>query len=144
LADWISFTKTAPLFITFCTYNRKPWLANADVHAAFRTFCHTALDHNIHVGRYVLMPDHLHFFAALADANTLPTWIKSMKNSLSKSLRERSIPAPHWQKGFFDHLLRSDESAGSKWEYIRLNPVRAGLVSDLSQWPYQGEIAIFY
>jgi len=137
--------KDAPVFfITFCTQNRRPLLANARIHSAFVNFCQAALRQNIHVGRYVLMPDHLHFFVNLPDATNLSTWIKSMKNSLSKSLRDQSIPAPHWQKAFFDHVLRSDESAASKWEYVRLNPARAGLANDASRWPYQGEIAILY
>jgi putative transposase len=45
-----------------------------------------------------------------------------------------------WQPGFFDHLLRTDESYGQKWEYVRMNPVRTGLVSTPEEWPYQGEI----
>jgi hypothetical protein len=47
---------------------------------------------------------------------------------------------PHWQEGFFDHVLRSSESDAQKWEYVHLNPVRAGLVADAEEWPYQGEV----
>ena len=47
-----------------------------------------------------------------------------------------------WQPGFFDHLLRNDESYAQKWEYVRENPVRAGLVAEWHEWPYQGEIAL--
>jgi hypothetical protein len=43
-------------------------------------------------------------------------------------VRERGVAPPDWQKGFFDHVLRSQESAGEKWKYVRENPVRAGLV----------------
>jgi REP element-mobilizing transposase RayT len=73
------------------------------------------------------MPDHLHFFVALAPDKELSVWMKSLKNSLSKALRTQQISSPHWQKGFFDHLLRSAESYSQKWEYVRDNPVRAGL-----------------
>jgi len=45
-----------------------------------------------------------------------------------------------WQPGFFDHLLRNDESYAQKWEYVRQNPVRAGLVKFTEDWPYQGEV----
>jgi hypothetical protein len=47
-----------------------------------------------------------------------------------------------WQPGFFDHLLRNDESYARKWEYVRENPVRAGLVAERDQWPHQGEIVV--
>jgi hypothetical protein len=41
-----------------------------------------------------------------------------------------------WRQGVFDRLLRRDEFVGSKWEYIRENPVRAGLVTRWEEWPY--------
>jgi putative transposase len=46
------------------------------------------------------------------------------------------------QPGFFDHILRSEESYGQKWEYVRDNPVRARLVREWEDWPHQGEIVI--
>jgi putative transposase len=36
--------------------------------------------------------------------------------------------------------LRSDESVAGKWHYIRQNPVRAGLVVDPDDWPYQFQL----
>jgi hypothetical protein len=44
------------------------------------------------------------------------------------------------QEEFFDHILRSGESYSQKWDYVRENPVRAGLVSTFEDWPWQGEI----
>ena len=49
---------------------------------------------------------------------------------------------PLWQPGFFDHVLRNDESYSQKWEYVRQNPVRAGLVDRADEWPYQGKIVV--
>ena len=93
------------------------------------------------MGRYVLMPNHLHLFVALSPvACPLQDWMKSLKNALSKALRRRGIESPHWQKGFFDHVLRSQWSYGEKWTYVQFNPVRAGLVTRAEEWPYQGEI----
>jgi hypothetical protein len=50
------------------------------------------------------------------------------------------VPGPIWQKQFFDHLLRSPQSYGDKWAYVRENPVRAGLVARAEDWHYAGEI----
>jgi putative transposase len=86
------------------------------------------------------MPDHLHLFVALAPDQRLSLWMKSLKNSLSKTLRSLAVESPHWQKGFFDHVLRSAESYSQKWEYVRDNPVRAGFVGEWEQWPYCGEV----
>jgi putative transposase len=93
------------------------------------------------VGRYVLMPDHMHFFVAFQPGTVLVSaWMKSLKNGLSKTLRSMGRRAPHWQDGFFDHVLRSCESYEQKWLYVRSNPVRAGLALRAEDWPYQGEI----
>jgi hypothetical protein len=45
-----------------------------------------------------------------------------------------------WEEGFFDHVLRGNESYSQKWNYVRENPVRAGLVKSAPAGPYQGEI----
>ena len=47
---------------------------------------------------------------------------------------------PAWQEGFFDHLLRSGESYAEKWNYVRMNPVRAGLIEQSEDWPYAGKV----
>ena len=39
-------------------------------------------------------------------------------------------------------LLRTDESYTEKWNYVRNNPVRAGLAKNAGDWPYQGEIVL--
>ena len=56
---------------------------------------------------------------------TLAKWVKSLKNTISKTLRAERIALPHWQKAFFDHVLRSSESYSEKWEYVYENPARA-------------------
>ena len=56
---------THPLyFVTASTEDRKPILANTKVHEDFRKFCQTGLERGVFVGKYVLMPDHLHLFVA--------------------------------------------------------------------------------
>ena len=128
-------------FITFCTAARKEILATPSIHTAFIAFCTEAMKREIFVGRYILMPDHVHLFVKLPPpSENLSAWIKSLKNFLSKYLRQQQVTAPHWQKGFFDHVLRSDESYSAKWLYMVENSIRAGLVKSWTNWPYQGEI----
>ena len=134
------FIESPIYFITACTNQRRQILDRPPIHAALIRFSETASGRRIFVGRYVIMPDHIHFFARFGpESMSLSIWMKTLKNYLSKTLRE-SIPSPHWQKGFHDHVIRSSESYDRKWEYVRDNPVRAGLVSRCEDWPYQGEI----
>jgi putative transposase len=138
--DWV-YTPSPLYFLTACTLGRRKCLDNDPVHQCFIAFASRATQQGVWVGRYVLMPDHLHIFAAFApQALTLSDWMKALKRTLAKTLRQAQVPPPHWQKGFFDHVLRSEESYHLKWAYVRENPVRAGLVSRADRWPYQGEI----
>jgi putative transposase len=128
-------------FITFNTYKRQSLLARDEIHESFCVFSANAQEHDVAVGRYVIMPNHVHLFAAFpADGIALPRWIQSMRNVIGKELLHLGIHKPHWQEGFFDHLLRSQESYSEKWEYVRMNPVRAKLCDTPDAWPYQGEI----
>jgi REP element-mobilizing transposase RayT len=83
------------------------------------------------------MPDHIHLFARGSCDFVITQWIRLLKRNLSQAI---SATPPHWQKGFFDHLIRHNESYAEKWDYVLQNPVRAGLVSEAKDWPYQGEL----
>jgi putative transposase len=87
------------------------------------------------------MPDHLHAFVVIDDERlSLSRWVKSLKNTLSKTLRAQGVRSPHWPKGFFDHVLRGGESYSAKWHYVRENPVRVGVVREWREWPFVGEV----
>jgi len=66
-----------------------------------------------------------------------------MRTVLGKQLLRLGFQKPHWQEGFFDHVLRNGESYAQKWNYVRVNPVRAGVSRTPEEWPYQGEIVPF-
>lgn len=115
-------------------------LASDAVHTAFVSFGTRAYaEQNVAVGRYVIMPDHVHFFVRRPDDLELGRWIGMLKQALSKHIALAGT-SPIWQRGFFDHVLRNDESYAQKWNYVRENPVRAGLVTKADDWPYSGEI----
>jgi len=134
------FTRSPIYFITACTHNRRKLLATATVHETFLRFGQQGPPHGAWIGAYVIMPDHLHLFVTTDDEKiSLAAWMKSLKNTISKTLRTAGVVAPHWQKTFFDHLLRSEESYSEKWSYVRENPVRAGLATNGENWPFMGE-----
>ena len=127
-------------YITCCTLDRRPIRELGAAHRAFARYGEYAQERNIAVGRYVLMPDHFHLFVK-GDADfMLSRWVGGLKRAMAVELG--CLAGELWQPGFFDHVLRSDESYDGKWNYVRENPVRAGLVSNADEWPYQGEIVI--
>jgi putative transposase len=133
---------TSPLyFVTFCTHERHRFLAKDEIHTAFVLFAKRAeKKSNVAVGRYVIMPDHVHLFVR-GDYNfRLGPWIGALKQALAKAAMLSRAKGQIWEEGFFDHILRSDESYSQKWNYVRENPVRTGLVKSAVDWPYQGEV----
>jgi putative transposase len=130
-------------FITTCTLAHRPILATSEVAAIVSDEWHGAHDrHGWAIGRYVIMPDHVHFFCrAELDSKALPMFMQKWKEWTGKRMaRELKVIGRVWQDEFFNHVLRSHESYSQKWNYVRENPVRAGLVKNWEDWPFQGEI----
>jgi REP element-mobilizing transposase RayT len=124
-------------FVTFNTHQRRKLLANTLVHDELVRFAQEGQLRGIGLGRYVIMPDHVHLFVRGNLDFSLRQWVRILKRVLSKAILSA---LPHWQQGFFDHLIRHSESYAEKWEYVRQNPVRAGLVAAPDEWSWQGEI----
>jgi REP element-mobilizing transposase RayT len=139
-------TDRAPLYyITVCANRRRRLLAHHRVaQILHRTFEDSERQWGWAVGRYVIMPDHVHLFAAPTspEAPSLSEFMRDWKKWTTRELTLAGHGQRIWQREFFDHLLRSGESYAAKWEYVRHNPVRAKLCEAADAWPYQGEIAI--
>ncbi|HTL66395.1 MAG TPA: hypothetical protein VL200_01915 [Lacunisphaera sp.] len=126
------------VFLTVCTKHRRSLLANATMHQLLRHAWSRA-DHWT-VGRYVILPNHLHLFCAPASPleNSLTAWVRYWKGLAAKLAVTGA--GSLWEKNFWDTQLRQSESYAARWEYVRLNPVRHGLVTDPGAWPFQGEL----
>jgi REP element-mobilizing transposase RayT len=131
-------SKPVIVFDTFCAHKRAPYLANDECHQILLEVWQEASAWI--VGRYVVMPDHIHLFAAPASEEVeYESWVSYWRRQFSlqyKSAGHR-MQTNHW-----DRRLRNGESYQEKWEYVRNNPVRAGLVPSPEEWPYQGEINV--
>jgi len=91
------------------------------------------------VGFYLVMPNHIHLFCSPQDEECeIEHWIAFWKREFRRLIGNK---APPFQSRGFHHRLRNDESYAEKWEYVRENPVRAGLVRDSDDWPYQGSLS---
>ncbi len=127
------------VFVTVCTNGRKPILDQPDIHELLQAIWLAGTQWR--VGRYVLLPDHLHLFCmpAVREPENVRDWVAYWK-SRSFARWPRIEEQPVWQREAWDRQVRRGESYGAKWEYVRNNPVRAGLVACADDWPYQGEL----
>ncbi len=86
---------------------------------------------------FVVMPDHVHWLLQLRPHGDLSAAVKGVKSAsarlLNKKIKRRGSI---WQKGFHDHALRREESVLSVARYIVANPLRAGLVRSLRNYPH--------
>ena len=137
LASRERFNTPIIVFVTVCTKQRKQVLANEESHQLLREAW--TLKTSWIVGRYVIMPDHIHLFCAPGTLPPvpLPPWVKSWKSHAARFWRKPQ-EAPIWQRHFWDTQLRRGENYAQKWEYFLQNPVRAGLVDRAEDWRYQG------
>ena len=131
---FIFLDRATIVFVTVCSHNREKTLANGSVHDTLLK-AWTKADRWM-VGAYVIMPDHIHFFCSPKDESVvIEPWVTFWKREFR---RELGSAAPRFQSDCFHHRLRGEESYAEKWEYVRANPVRAGLVERPEDWPYQG------
>ncbi|HKP04173.1 MAG TPA: transposase [Chthoniobacterales bacterium] len=143
LAHLSSYRDNPIVFFTVCTYRRKTILANPECHRILRGIWERSANlDGWWVGDYILMPDHVHFFAR-PEIEGRPTaeWIQMWKGVSSRQIAKAfGIRPPVWQADYFDRYLRSSESYSAKWDYVEQNAVRAGLVKQVEDWPYRGVI----
>jgi len=122
-------------FVTICTANRKAVLANPEAFRAFKVA--TSKLRDWHVLAAILMPDHLHVI--VAPTKNREANLGNFSAALKRWMRKQLAVSWQWQAGYFDRLLRTNESLHDKWQYIRENPVRAGLAKRWEDWPYRYE-----
>jgi REP element-mobilizing transposase RayT len=136
----------ADLFITFCTLGRLVLPEGARDLVLQHCFREAGLrplagegaratwSPRVHLHAIVVMPDHVHLLLRpLRDEHGWPfplvDILQCMKSVTARQINKLSGKSgPVWEEESFDHVLRSDESLEEKCEYIRQNPVEAGLV----------------
>ncbi len=111
-------------FITICCLPRgENQLAGDRVWRVIdETLRHREAEGLLGIRLVLAMPDHLHGLMSFSGKKPMARVIAGFKEWVAKQAGVK------WQRDFFDHRLRSWESAAEKAAYIRGNPVRAGLV----------------
>ena len=143
LAHVPSFRDNPIVFFTTCTYQRARILASPQCERILYEIWQRSADHDgWWVGHYIVMPDHVHFFArAEIGVRCMTNWLEMWKSVSSRRITVAlAIKPPIWQAEYFDRYLRSSENYSEKWRYVEQNAVHAGLVESVEAWPYRGTI----
>ena len=129
---WVDPSK-ADYFITVCCKQRgKNQLAHrALAKAILETVKHRNAQGICYAHLMMLMPDHVHLLLSFpGKEKRIQTIVSKWKEWTAKTLKIE------WQRDFFGHRLRKEETFREKADYILANPVRAGLVKESEDWPY--------
>jgi len=86
---------------------------------------------------FVLMPDHFHLLITPAPDVSLEKAVQLIKGGFSFRVKhELGSNAEIWQEGFTEHRVKGSKDFEDHAEYIRQNPVRAGLVENAAEYVY--------
>ena len=125
--------------LTFCTRNRALFFTNAKVVEMVRAeFLHTADREGFQIFIYCFMPDHAHVLIVTQQEEADMTAFCKIAKQRAGYWYKQTYGASLWQDGYTDRILRSDESIVSVTRYIIENPVRAGLVKAVEDYPFWG------
>lgn len=101
---------------------------------------------------YVVMPTHVHLVIKMYKGHELGALVKSWKSFTTKAIHKLyddaefladwksafpgAFPTKIWQREYWDRFIRDERHFYKAIDYIHMNPVKAGLCREMSDWPY--------
>jgi len=134
--DYCGFNR---YFFTTCTAFRRSLFDHADtVEPVLQKLDELSRSHGFSVPAHCVMPDHLHaLLEGLSESSDFRHFVRVFKQVTAFEFRQRTGTAL-WQPGYHERILRDDEATLAVVRYVWENPVRAGLVKQVGEYPYCG------
>ncbi len=132
------FSETNRVYhITICSQDRIPWFQDfGRGRLVVKQMRLLQQQQSVRSLAWVIMPDHVHWLLQLGDRQTLSQAVKAFKGRTAVELnRYLQRQGAVWQRGFHDHALRKEEDIRQIARYIIANPLRAGLVEHIGDYP---------
>jgi putative transposase len=126
-------------FLTLCTADKKPLFKDAEIARLIIDEMELRRKRNeIILFCFCIMPDHIHMLLSLSKGyqKGLINWVSAFKRYPARVIKRSYGVEQLWQKNFYDHVIRKDESLIKVAEYIINNPVRKGIVTEWKEYPY--------
>lgn len=124
--------------VTFTTAERRRWFVDFPLACvACRALTDPRLWERSRLLAWVLMPDHWHGLMELGDGDALSRRVQLLKSNTARRVRAAAEGDLRvWATGFHDRMLRRDDELVAMARYLVLNPVRAGLVARVGEYPF--------
>jgi putative transposase len=118
--------------ITFATINRTPTFSDfLKARILINILKKTDQLQHVKTLAFVIMPDHIHWLMQLTGSQSLSSIVKTVKSKATIQIGQ-----PIWQAGYYDHAIRKEEDIQRVARYIIANPIRAGLVTKVGDYPH--------
>ena len=137
--DGVSYVGVQRYFLTICTAHRREIFTTlAAVDGPLGQLRQTCAGVDFALVAYCIMPDHVHVLAygtsECADFLAFVVHFKKLSGYDYSQRRGKRL----WQPGYYERVLRDDESTESVARYTLENPVRAGIASKIGEYPFAG------
>jgi putative transposase len=123
-------------FITAATFQRSPLFRREPMARLFVDVLFHYRDHkNYLLHEFVLMPDHFHLL--ISPTLSLERSLQLIKGGFSyRAKKELGFAGEIWEKSFYDRRVRGPEDYYNFRQYIRQNPIKQELVTEVVRYPY--------
>ena len=133
-------------FFTVNLLDRKKTLLVDYVDCLRKSVAKVKHKHPFHIDAWVVLPEHMHAMWTLPehDVDYSGRW-REIKKAFNKEIpanavcsvaRKKQGERDIWQRRFWEHTIKSAEDYRHHVDYVHLNPVKHGLVSQVKDWPY--------
>jgi putative transposase len=138
LPHW-SYRGCSRYSLTLCTFDRRCCFTEPGlVRDVLLQFLQCADAADFEVLAYCFMPDHLHLVAGgTTPTSDLRAFVATAKQNSAHASR-RWIRGRLWQRGYYERILRDRDDVQNVIRYVLANPIRAGLVESLGDYPFAG------
>ena len=135
----VSYVGYQRYFLTTCTAQRHRAFERADIaQSCMLQLRRSAAAHAFALAAYCFMLDHVHVLAyGTAEDADLQEFVVHFKK-LTAFEYARLMGKRLWQPGYYDRVLRDDESTEAIARYVLENPIRAGLARSVGEYPFAG------
>jgi putative transposase len=125
--------------LRFCTDDRRPLFESGPVVDLVKAqIVRSASEECFAVIAYCFMPDHLHLLVEGQAEDSDGKRFIARSKQYSGFYYAREFGSRLWQRYGFERVVRDNEQTLTVARYILENPVRAGLVKTIEEYPFSG------
>ena len=129
--------------LTICTHAKRPiFVDEGSVAPVMAQLLRTAADYRFAIPAYCFMPDHMHaVLEGRTSTASLTEFVPVFKQRSAHDWKH-TFRGSLWQRSYFEHVIRDEEDRLRALRYVLENPLRAGLVTRLEDYPYVGSMTM--